>query len=206
MIGIAPHRFFIRPLTTPSSRSATTTTVTAPTTPSPRTHCQSSPSTTMQELSLTRYYALLTAIYYTLYSRYFPSSSRCCQNSIKKMKELFLQVHNFLNKNHDQFRTEVVELFARSRLKVNRLTRHTYCWGYGSFFHSVAKLARQPQKKPFATKDEIGLHWFVGYQEATSRFEKRDLLMNLTIELLNQCWSAFNFHHFWWPAGGDSSE
>ncbi|KAF3859077.1 hypothetical protein F7725_021476 [Dissostichus mawsoni] len=27
------------------------------------------------------------------------------------------QVHNFLNKNHDQFRTEVVELFARSRLK-----------------------------------------------------------------------------------------
>ncbi|CAF89840.1 unnamed protein product, partial [Tetraodon nigroviridis] len=29
------------------------------------------------------------------------------------------QVHNFLNKNHDQFRTEVVELFARSRLKVN---------------------------------------------------------------------------------------
>ncbi|KAM9336578.1 unconventional myosin-XVB [Symphorus nematophorus] len=26
------------------------------------------------------------------------------------------QVHNFLNKNHDQFRTEVVELFARSRL------------------------------------------------------------------------------------------
>lgn len=28
------------------------------------------------------------------------------------------QVHNFLNKNHDHFRTEVVELFARSRLKV----------------------------------------------------------------------------------------
>ncbi|CAJ1080563.1 unconventional myosin-XV [Xyrichtys novacula] len=28
------------------------------------------------------------------------------------------QVHNFLNKNHDQFRTEVVELFARSRLKM----------------------------------------------------------------------------------------
>ncbi|KAI3365366.1 hypothetical protein L3Q82_010451, partial [Scortum barcoo] len=28
------------------------------------------------------------------------------------------QVHNFLNKNHDQFRTEVVELFARSRLKL----------------------------------------------------------------------------------------
>ncbi|KAJ7987826.1 hypothetical protein DPEC_G00330550 [Dallia pectoralis] len=27
-------------------------------------------------------------------------------------------VHNFLNKNHDQFRTEVVELFARSRLKM----------------------------------------------------------------------------------------
>ncbi|XP_028332746.1 unconventional myosin-XV [Gouania willdenowi] len=26
------------------------------------------------------------------------------------------QVHNFLNKNHDQFRTEVVELFARSRI------------------------------------------------------------------------------------------
>ncbi|KAM3860002.1 unconventional myosin-XVB [Diretmus argenteus] len=28
------------------------------------------------------------------------------------------QVHNFLNKNHDQFRTEVMELFARSRLKM----------------------------------------------------------------------------------------
>ncbi|XP_008287592.1 unconventional myosin-XV-like [Stegastes partitus] len=28
------------------------------------------------------------------------------------------QVHNFLNKNHDQFRTEVVELFARSRIKL----------------------------------------------------------------------------------------
>lgn len=28
------------------------------------------------------------------------------------------QVHNFLNKNHDQFRAEVVDLFARSRLKV----------------------------------------------------------------------------------------
>ncbi|XP_076616596.1 unconventional myosin-XVB [Chaetodon auriga] len=28
------------------------------------------------------------------------------------------QVHNFLNKNHDQFRTEVVELFARSRSKM----------------------------------------------------------------------------------------
>ncbi|XP_055360464.1 unconventional myosin-XV [Betta splendens] len=28
------------------------------------------------------------------------------------------QVRNFLNKNHDQFRTEVVELFARSRLKM----------------------------------------------------------------------------------------
>ncbi|XP_055745511.1 unconventional myosin-XV-like [Salvelinus fontinalis] len=28
------------------------------------------------------------------------------------------QVHNFLNKNHDQFRTEVVELFARSKLKM----------------------------------------------------------------------------------------
>ncbi|XP_065805734.1 unconventional myosin-XVB [Labrus bergylta] len=28
------------------------------------------------------------------------------------------QVHNFLNKNHDQFRTEVLELFARSRLKM----------------------------------------------------------------------------------------
>ncbi|KAM4623634.1 unconventional myosin-XVB [Polymixia lowei] len=28
------------------------------------------------------------------------------------------QVHNFLNKNHDQFRTEVVELFARSRLQM----------------------------------------------------------------------------------------
>ncbi|KAM6899108.1 unconventional myosin-XVB [Lycodopsis pacificus] len=28
------------------------------------------------------------------------------------------QVHNFLNKNHDQFRPEVVELFARSRLKM----------------------------------------------------------------------------------------
>ncbi|KAK2821058.1 hypothetical protein Q5P01_024017 [Channa striata] len=28
------------------------------------------------------------------------------------------QVHNFLNKNHDQFRTEVVELLARSRLKM----------------------------------------------------------------------------------------
>ncbi|KAL0984073.1 hypothetical protein UPYG_G00136720 [Umbra pygmaea] len=28
------------------------------------------------------------------------------------------QVHNFLNKNHDQFRTEVVELFARSRMKM----------------------------------------------------------------------------------------
>ncbi|KAJ8399769.1 hypothetical protein AAFF_G00408740 [Aldrovandia affinis] len=27
------------------------------------------------------------------------------------------QVHNFLNKNHDQFRPEVLELFARSRLK-----------------------------------------------------------------------------------------
>lgn len=33
----------------------------------------------------------------------------------------FSQVHNFLNKNHDQFRTEVVELFARSRLKVNQV-------------------------------------------------------------------------------------
>uniref|UniRef100_A0A8C1KMU6 Myosin XVB n=1 Tax=Cyprinus carpio TaxID=7962 RepID=A0A8C1KMU6_CYPCA len=29
------------------------------------------------------------------------------------------QVHNFLNKNHDQFRPEVLELFARSRLQVN---------------------------------------------------------------------------------------
>ncbi|XP_024913435.1 unconventional myosin-XVB isoform X2 [Cynoglossus semilaevis] len=28
------------------------------------------------------------------------------------------QVHNFLNKNHDQFRTEVVELFAKSQLKM----------------------------------------------------------------------------------------
>uniref|UniRef100_A0A8C6T1F2 Myosin XVB n=1 Tax=Neogobius melanostomus TaxID=47308 RepID=A0A8C6T1F2_9GOBI len=28
------------------------------------------------------------------------------------------QVHNFLNKNHDQFRTEVLELFARSRLNL----------------------------------------------------------------------------------------
>ncbi|KAK2885172.1 hypothetical protein Q8A73_021646 [Channa argus] len=28
------------------------------------------------------------------------------------------QVHNFLNKNHNQFRTEVVELLARSRLKM----------------------------------------------------------------------------------------
>ncbi|XP_013865906.1 unconventional myosin-XV [Austrofundulus limnaeus] len=28
------------------------------------------------------------------------------------------QVHNFLNKNHDQFRTEVVELFASSRIKM----------------------------------------------------------------------------------------
>ncbi|XP_041829381.1 unconventional myosin-XV [Melanotaenia boesemani] len=28
------------------------------------------------------------------------------------------QVHNFLNKNHDQFRTEVVELFARSRIQL----------------------------------------------------------------------------------------
>ncbi|XP_061913462.1 unconventional myosin-XVB [Entelurus aequoreus] len=28
------------------------------------------------------------------------------------------QVHNFLNKNHDQFKTEVVELFASSRLKL----------------------------------------------------------------------------------------
>ncbi|KAM6896932.1 LOW QUALITY PROTEIN: unconventional myosin-XVB [Xenentodon cancila] len=28
------------------------------------------------------------------------------------------QVHNFLNKNHDQFRTEVVELFARSRIQM----------------------------------------------------------------------------------------
>uniref|UniRef100_W5N097 Myosin XVB n=1 Tax=Lepisosteus oculatus TaxID=7918 RepID=W5N097_LEPOC len=28
------------------------------------------------------------------------------------------QVHNFLNKNHDQFRPEVLELFARSRLKM----------------------------------------------------------------------------------------
>ncbi|KAM9425895.1 unconventional myosin-XVB [Pholidichthys leucotaenia] len=28
------------------------------------------------------------------------------------------QVHNFLNKNHDQFRTEVVELFAKSRIQV----------------------------------------------------------------------------------------
>ncbi|XP_030611227.1 unconventional myosin-XV [Archocentrus centrarchus] len=28
------------------------------------------------------------------------------------------QVHNFLNKNHDQFRTEVVALFARSRIKM----------------------------------------------------------------------------------------
>ncbi|XP_037547493.1 unconventional myosin-XV-like [Nematolebias whitei] len=28
------------------------------------------------------------------------------------------QVHNFRNKNHDQFRTEVVELFASSRIKV----------------------------------------------------------------------------------------
>lgn len=31
---------------------------------------------------------------------------------------MFFQVHNFLNKNHDQFRTEVVELFVSSRLKV----------------------------------------------------------------------------------------
>lgn len=31
---------------------------------------------------------------------------------------MVFQVHNFLNKNHDQFRTEVVELFARSHLKV----------------------------------------------------------------------------------------
>ncbi|KAM6951023.1 unconventional myosin-XVB [Aplochiton taeniatus] len=28
------------------------------------------------------------------------------------------QVHNFINKNHDQFRTEVMELFARSRLSM----------------------------------------------------------------------------------------
>uniref|UniRef100_A0A096MEW6 Myosin motor domain-containing protein n=1 Tax=Poecilia formosa TaxID=48698 RepID=A0A096MEW6_POEFO len=32
------------------------------------------------------------------------------------------QVHNFLNKNQDQFRTEIVELFTRSRIKVNQLT------------------------------------------------------------------------------------
>lgn len=42
------------------------------------------------------------------------------------LKILFSQVHNFLNKNHDQFRTEVVELFARSRLKVNWLPCDAY--------------------------------------------------------------------------------
>ncbi|XP_016521365.1 unconventional myosin-XV-like [Poecilia formosa] len=35
------------------------------------------------------------------------------------------QVHNFLNKNQDQFRTEIVELFTRSRIKVNQLTHYS---------------------------------------------------------------------------------
>ncbi|CAB1431785.1 unnamed protein product [Pleuronectes platessa] len=34
------------------------------------------------------------------------------------------QVQNFLNKNHDQFKTEVVELFARSQLKVKTKNLH----------------------------------------------------------------------------------
>lgn len=41
------------------------------------------------------------------------------------------QVHNFLNKNHDQFRPEVLELFARSRLQVNSSHVH------GSSLHTV---------------------------------------------------------------------
>lgn len=39
---------------------------------------------------------------------------------VHNYKYSLFQVHNFLNKNHDQFRTEVVELFARSRLKVSQ--------------------------------------------------------------------------------------
>lgn len=39
------------------------------------------------------------------------------------VKCVVFQVHNFLNKNHDQFRTEVVELFARSRLKVTHFNK-----------------------------------------------------------------------------------
>ncbi|XP_036073108.1 unconventional myosin-XV [Oryzias melastigma] len=48
--------------------------------------------------------------------------SLCCHTGNEQLYPtdniVSLQVHNFLNKNHDQFRTEVVELFARSRTQM----------------------------------------------------------------------------------------
>lgn len=102
---------------------------TVPTMPSPRTHCQSSLSTTMLELSPIRYPAA------------------CCEtvfstDTLDMKSVVFSQVHNFLNKNHDQFRTEVVELFARSRLKVTHLHKtstDSRCWNEAkwSYFYFV---------------------------------------------------------------------
>lgn len=81
---------------------------TVPTTPSPRSHCQSLPSTTTLEPSPIRYPTSQDG----WSSTHTHTHWRMC---------VVLQVHNFLNKNHDHFRTEVVELFARSRLKVPHL-------------------------------------------------------------------------------------
>lgn len=54
---------------------------------------------------------------------------------------LFHQVHNFLNKNHDQFRPEVLELFAHSRLQVNESQR--YSWKRSSHWFLMGQGAKK---------------------------------------------------------------
>ncbi|KAM3591718.1 uncharacterized protein V6R79_006311 [Siganus canaliculatus] len=77
------------------------------------------------------------------------------------------QVHNFLNKNHDQFRTEVVELFARSHLKMLsalfRKVQDTYIQ-----YRELGWRGKGLRKQPSTTAS----HFLQSLTELTTRLER----------------------------------
>ncbi len=128
--------------TTRSCRNVTITMATVPTTPSPKFLSQCSQYITMQVLSRTRQawserslndFFMKDDCSDGLPKNLFISMAKILFWQTFSLKWLIFpyQVHNFLNKNHDQFRPEVLELFARSRLQVNSSHVH------GSSLHTV---------------------------------------------------------------------
>ncbi len=143
LFSLALSFFFCPRLqTTRSCRNVTITMATVPTTPSPKFLSQCSQYITMQVLSRTRQ-AWSERSQNVLFTKDDCSDGLPKNLMISMAKILFwqtfslkwlifpYQVHNFLNKNHDQFRPEVLELFARSRLQVNSSHVH------GSSLHTV---------------------------------------------------------------------